>query len=436
MSIASIHDSKGPTSTLMSLIFHDLLFTVRSLKYLFLNTSFCLHETIAISSSSFSIQTSAIEYLTIIGIQINLHQLFVVAPMLRQLNAELIVNKLYHVDMISPQVFNLQQLSIKTGRITMLEVKRLLSPMTHLTHLTLDICKVESNLINGYTWIPLLTRITVFQFVFAISQRDNVDLDSFRTQFWLEEKKWYVTLDQWVGSFNSFLYTNPCCIEYRYPLPFLKETFVTESTALEPMTFPHTKYLLFDCYVPIPKEHLHRFAHACKLIMKNDLNISFKYITSCIDLSRITSFTQVESKIEHSSSEFVQILHSLPCLRSLCLNISTLILLFDRHWPQIIELDIKNNVDSSKWLSSTEIDAFWRSFTHLEQLAFDHQNVRKLSRFFNNMTMTLSCIRIRHYHTLRGCNSRSITREWVGQNTNIRHFDYFNDNSWDVYLWL
>jgi hypothetical protein len=83
MSIADVYGSKESIPTLMSLIFHDLLFTVRSLKHLFLNASFCRNETITISSSSFIMETSDIERLTLTGIQINLHDLLVVAPKLR-----------------------------------------------------------------------------------------------------------------------------------------------------------------------------------------------------------------------------------------------------------------------------------------------------------------------------------------------------------------
>jgi hypothetical protein len=82
--------------------------------------------------------------------------------------------------------------------------------------------------------------------MFGISKRHNVDLDSFRTQFWLEEKKWYVTLDQWIDTFVSFLYTNP--------LPFMDKTLVTKSTSLQPMKFPYTEYLVFDWDLPMQKE--------------------------------------------------------------------------------------------------------------------------------------------------------------------------------------
>ncbi len=125
------------------------------------------------------------------------------------------------------------------------------------------------------------------------------------------------------------------------------------------MTFPHTEYLIFDLDLPMEKEHLYRFTHFHTLSMKKDLDLSFEHIIGCIDLSRITNFVQGESKTEQSGNEFVRILHGLPHLRSLFLSISTLIFLFDRHWPQIIDLNMKSDsFDPYKCLSSTKINAF------------------------------------------------------------------------------
>jgi hypothetical protein len=434
MSIADVDDSEQ----LMSFIFHDLLFTVRSLKYLFLvNTSSCQNEIMTISSSSFMMQKSNIECLTLKGIQINLYELVVVAPMLRQLDANLLIHQsIYDNTMFQPS-FNFHQLSITINHITILEIKNLLSSMTHLTHFTLHVNETESDLINGHRWIPLLTRIIVFRFMFGISDKDNVDLDTFRTQFWVEEKKWYVTYDQWIDTSVSFLYTNPCCTEYRYPLPRMKKTLITESTGLEPMTFPYTQYLIFGYDLPMPKEHLRRFTHIHTLIVENNLDLSFEYIISCIDLSNITIFLEGNPEKEQLNLEFVRILHSLPHLRSICLNISTVNLLFDRHWPKIINLNMKTNMfNASKYLSSIEIDAFWRSFTHLERLAFDRESIQDLLGLFNNMTKTLSNIRIRHFGIICNYDPEPITRQWLEQNTKLTNFEYFYENWSDVYLWL
>ncbi|CAF5183437.1 unnamed protein product, partial [Rotaria sp. Silwood1] len=101
MSIDFIDDSNQLSAlALMSIIIHDLLFTVRSLKYLFVSSPYSQSKTIAISQSSCSIQTSTIECLTIKGILINLHDICIIAPRLRQLNVELTVNQIFDMNMI------------------------------------------------------------------------------------------------------------------------------------------------------------------------------------------------------------------------------------------------------------------------------------------------------------------------------------------------
>jgi hypothetical protein len=217
----------------------------------------------------------------------------------------------------------------------------------------------------------------------------------------------------------------------------MKKTLMTESTGLEPMTFPYTQYLIFSYNLPMPKEHVRRFTHIHALIAENNLDLSFEYIISCIDLSNITIFLEGNPEKEQLNHEFVRILHSLPHLRCLCLNISTVNLLFDRHWPKIINLDMKTNMfNASKYLSSIEINAFWRSFTHLEQLAFDRESIQDLLGLFNNMTKTLSNIRIRHFFIICNHDPEPITRQWLEQNTKLTNFEYFYENWSDVYLWL
>jgi hypothetical protein len=304
MSIDFIDDSNQlSASTLMSIIIHDLLFTVQSLKYLFVSTSYGQSKTIAISPSSCSIQTSTIECLTIKGIRINLHEIFIIAPRLRQLNVELIVNQIFDMNMIFQPPYNLQQLSLTIGHITMLEMRHLLAPMIRLTHLTLHIKNVENDSCNGHRWIQLLTRIIVFQFIFEISDKNHVDLDSFRTRFWLEEKKWYVTFDQWLDDSCSILYIHPYYAEYRYPLLCQKKTLMTESTGLVSTTFPHTKYLIFDCHSLIQKNHLCRFTHVQTVTVYENLNTALDYLTNCIDLSRMKCFMQGLWETERSNNE-------------------------------------------------------------------------------------------------------------------------------------
>ncbi|CAF4841128.1 unnamed protein product [Rotaria sp. Silwood2] len=89
-----------------------------------------------------------------------------------------------------------------------------------------------------------------------------------------------------------------------------------------------------------------------------------------------------------------------------------------------------------KRLSSNEIDALWRSFSYLERLDFDRRGVRNLSKLFNNVTMSLSNVSIRHYGDIDDLNPRMVTRQWLEQKTKLCHFDYFQDSERKVHLWL
>ncbi|CAF4447018.1 unnamed protein product, partial [Rotaria sp. Silwood2] len=194
ISIVSVYDRESSTIALTSLIFNDLLFSVPSLTNLYLNTLPGFSTNMINIMSACSIQTSNIEFLTLEGIRINLYELFPKAPMLIKLNV--LVNEIFHHDLLLQSPMNLRQLSINIKHSTMLEMKRLLSPMTFLTHLTLNIDGAHSDMTDSNAWIPLLRKLVMFKFLFNIISSETISLDSFRTQFWIVEKKWYVTHDR------------------------------------------------------------------------------------------------------------------------------------------------------------------------------------------------------------------------------------------------
>jgi len=180
-----------------------------------------------------------------------------------------------------------------------------------------------------------------------------------------------------------------------------------------------------------------RLTHVNELIVKKNSNIPLEYIAKYIDLSRITRFSYWQWEMGTSSSGVVRILHTLPRLRSLGLPASILILLFDRHWPHIVDLDmLGRTLHSSQSLTSFEIDSLWRSFTHLEKFSCYRQGVQDVKRLFDNRTATLSNVLIRHEGDINGYDPPLITCEWLEQNTQLCQFDYFPDTDGVVCIWL
>ncbi|CAF1268791.1 unnamed protein product [Rotaria sordida] len=332
---------------------------------------------------------------------------------------------------------NLRQLSIKIKHSTMLEMKRLLSPMTCLTHLTLHIDYVRNDMTDGNAWIPLLKKLVVFKFLFYVSSLEKINLDSFRTQFWLVEKKWYVTYDRWSESYSSLLYTNPYCGQYWTRSSHITGRLVTESTGLEPTTCPHVNCLFIQNISQINDVPWTRFTRLDYLALEQNLNTVFEHIATRLDLSYITNFSFNQSDIETPSNDFVRILHSLPQLRSLRLPVSILHVLFDRKWSKIIDLDIMSNYRfPSEPLISIQIDSFWRSFTRLETMIFCRECIQDVARLFDNRAMTLSIVMIRHFGNLNDCDPQLITREWLEKNTKLRQFDYFCNDIRIVSMWI
>ncbi|CAF1330045.1 unnamed protein product [Rotaria sordida] len=194
--------------------------------------------------------------------------------MLSKLNV--LVNQIFHHDILLQSPMNLRQLSIKIKHSTMLEMKRLLSPMTCLTHLTLHIDYVRNDMTDGNAWIPLLKKLVVFKFLFYVSSLEKINLDSFRTQFWLVEKKWYVTYDRWSESYSSLLYTNPYCGQYWTRSSHITGRLVTESTGLEPTTCPHVNCLFIQNISQINDVPWTRFTRLDYLALEQNLNTVFE----------------------------------------------------------------------------------------------------------------------------------------------------------------
>ncbi|CAF1478092.1 unnamed protein product [Rotaria sp. Silwood1] len=134
-----------------------------------------------------------------------------------------------------------------------------------------------------------------------------------------------------------------------------------------------------------------RFTRLDHLVIEENLNTVFEYIATRLDLSYITSFSYNRSDNETPSNDFLRILHNLPQLRSLSLTVSTLLFLFDRKWPKIVNLNIMSSYPfPSEPLISVQIDSFWRSFNRLETMSFCRESIQDVARLFDNRAMTLS----------------------------------------------
>ncbi len=77
------------------------------------------------------------------------------------------------------------------SQISMDQMKRFLPNLSCLTHLTMD-AKGSTDLADDYRWETLSAGYVIFNFKFKFTVWNIQQmLDSFRTPFWLQEKRWY-----------------------------------------------------------------------------------------------------------------------------------------------------------------------------------------------------------------------------------------------------
>ncbi|CAF4752457.1 unnamed protein product, partial [Rotaria magnacalcarata] len=250
-----------------------------------------------------------------------------------------------------------------------------------------------------------------------------------------EEKKLYVTLDQWFDKTQVLLYSHPFFGFHRYPHPYIEQWCTSELTGPKLATFPHVTRLIVDDQLPFVKEPLKRFTHINSLVMRGHLSILLRYVSSCIDMSRITKFAEENRYTEIEDTRFARILHDLPNLHSLAVNINTVIVLCAHSWPHIFYLNIDYSF-APKSLTSNEIHTLWRSFDHVQCFTFDRRCVHDLAKLLNCMTPTIFKLLIYQFGDLSNYDPPLITREWLELNTKLCHFDCSSNDYNTAHLWL
>jgi hypothetical protein len=432
LSIHLINSDPDVTPLLTSDILNKLLLFSPSLKKLSLKMTDYSDDRIIIHSSSSTV-LSSVQYFYLDGIDIDLPSLFVIAPMLRTLDVNFYLDMIF--TKISSPSFHLYQLSIKLYNIAWLKIVSLLSLFPQLTHLTLLADDVGEDIADGIAWEPLLRKIKHFHFQFLFDPRvfmqQPINLDSFRTKFWREEKKWFVTYDKGIDGF-LVLYSNPLCNDDS-SFGLIEPIVMTESTGSQPVSFPHCHYLYMNWSFLTNYVLIHRYTHVTKLALSEDgraLINTVPYLTQILDVTRISTCSINSSWSQKSINTLIVFLRKLPRLCVLEVSISVLKFLFIHKWPRIVYLKIEQELNNNNQiLSEVETDICCHAFASVQHLDILYCNISNLSRLLNNMIMTLTTVHIRQRPRIN--NDPMITREWIEQNTNLRIFHYdCDENHW------
>ena len=386
---------------------------------------------------------SQIEDLSLQGIRVELKSLFAVAPALQSVNVPLRLFQ-FRPDTRFHSPENLRHLTISVNFIELHEIEVMLHSLKQLTHLTVISNNVQYDMANGWIWSDLLKSISVFKFHFTFGQSTftspPIDLTSFRTPFWLKEKRWFVTCERSIETGFSLLYSDPYSLS-EDSLFFMRNSLIIDSTAPQVTVLPAQTNLMADHPYPIELVLQLRVAYPertrnsladCGSTLRAKVDFALEHL----HLSQIRSFSAVQCETDLATDVFVKFLQHLPRLRTLRLSLSLLKRLLTCEWPQILQLDLSVPGDP---FTSDEIEPFCRSFPHLDRLGMSIDVLSDLSPLLKHRTKmsTLSHIWISSPGRDRSGNDEQvIDRQWFETNTQLRRFHYYRDEHGTCYFWL
>ena len=386
------------------------------------------------------------EHLTLINIPVELDSLYPIVPALRTLNADIqIYDCIDKCHLYPPE--NLERLSLEVHRIHFSTIKASLRQMTKLAYLTIIAYGAYHDMGDGAAWEQILTKIISFKFSFIFDKstwiEEPIKLDSFRSLFWLETKQWYVGYDRCTVSGFSLLYSIPYFMD-TYPWYNIKGTINTELTGPQMLSINNVERLFVNEQSPADYKCLRRFLNLKKLaIAESDktFHLLFHNIIPHIDISKITTLIISENRSNIDINSFIRLISSMPHLHSLNVSIIFIKSLFFSHWPNIRRLEILLSAGTAtlteRSLTLNETERFYRSFTNIEYLSFYQGPNSNLSILLNKIPKTISNVVIHHsVNRIPAEIPNFITRDWIEENTQLRHFSYLCNKLNNVSLWF
>jgi hypothetical protein len=151
---------------------------------------------------------------------------------------------------------------------------RLLSSLPRLKHLELDVSG-DADLVDGQRWQTLTSGLLTFNFMFRhLPMLESPDLDSFRSPFWLEEKRWFVAYKE-----NSL-----------FSVPYFVNTLTNEGFQPPICSTAPDASIFYECITQLtlsesPVNSHHRFTRVKTLEL--DFHIPLSILQKSVDLNRV-----------------------------------------------------------------------------------------------------------------------------------------------------
>jgi hypothetical protein len=174
-----------------------------------------------------------------------------------------------------------------------------------LKHLELR-AKCDVHLANGNLWEIFVKTLITFKFIFNVELASIEEiLDTFRTSFWLEKKRWLISYD------NKHLYTIPCD----------KYTHVNELFQPPKYTTSLKNVIFYNHVIKLTLKFeliqtCHRFINITALEIGCE-DISIEILSAIVNLNRVKNLTLCSSM---NKSKIKYLLNHMPCLQYLSID--------------------------------------------------------------------------------------------------------------------
>lgn len=223
--------------------------------------------------------------------------------------------------------------------MTIENMEQLMSKLGNLKYLELN-GRGGEDLVDGQRWQSIVQHLNTLNFIFALSSDIDVrNLDSFRTNFWLVEKHWYVAYNT-----SDFFFTVPYFARTRTdekcPLPLLTTapdpaifyqsiTRLTLSRSVIPIKHRlcQVQTLAISAYVPLPIiERIIDTNRIHRLIISSIKQFDWisLLINTLPNLHRLTIIENIKSFLHENPSIILPNIHTLEIGTFYSLNTTNL----------------------------------------------------------------------------------------------------------------
>lgn len=239
----------------------------------------------------------------------------------------------------------------------------LLPQFPHLRYFYLLAWGDNDDIVDGYRWQTITSSLNLFCFKLFVNSgnADNV-LDSFRTSFWLEERRWFVARqDRCVFSIPYFasndidisqpLSTQSTASDSIFLYKFVNKIIINEAEIRQNHFFTNVQTLELKCSIPLEKIESAMDLYKIKCLIVSSLNDLLLFLPLIDKVPRLNELT-IENTI---TSAMIQQIRSHRFDRILKLKISIsklhshyIIEELFRLFPFIKQIEVTNYVESEK----------------------------------------------------------------------------------------